>query len=60
MSELLQGLIALRLFLKRLDDISEETRDADGIYVVLQDQRWGGGDFEVLLIVHFRIGCILS
>jgi len=24
-----------------VDDISEETRDADGIYVVLQDHRWG-------------------
>ena len=41
MSELLQDLIALRLFLKRVEAISEEARDADSVCVVLQDQRWG-------------------
>jgi len=40
MSELLQSLIAFRLYLKRVEDISEEACDADGIYVILQDQRW--------------------
>ena len=45
-----------------MDDISEETRDADGIYVALQDQRWEGRfrSTAVLLVVHLRIGCILS
>jgi hypothetical protein len=41
MSELLQCLIAFRLFVKRVEYISEEERDADGIYVVLQVKRWG-------------------
>jgi hypothetical protein len=40
MLELLQDFIALRLFLKCVEDISEEAHDADGIYVVLQYQRW--------------------
>ena len=41
MSDLLQDLITPRLFLKRVEDISEEVRDAVGICVVLQDQSWG-------------------
>jgi hypothetical protein len=32
-------LIAFRLFLKRVEDISEEDRDADGIYLVLEEKR---------------------
>jgi hypothetical protein len=40
MSELLRDLIALKLFLKRVEYICEEARDVDGIYVVLQNQRW--------------------
>jgi hypothetical protein len=39
-SELLRSLIAFHLFLKRVEDVSEEACDADGVYVTLQDQRW--------------------
>ena len=42
-SELLRSLIAFQLLLKRVEDVSEEACDADGIYVILQDQRWGKG-----------------
>jgi hypothetical protein len=35
--ELLQGLTVFRLFLKHVEDISEEAHDADGMYMVLQD-----------------------
>jgi hypothetical protein len=59
MSELLQDLIALREFLTRLEDICEEARDADGICVVLQDQSLGC-EYDVLLVVRLRIGCIMS
>jgi hypothetical protein len=37
----LQQLISFGFFLKCFEDISEEACDADGIYVVLQNQRWG-------------------
>jgi len=52
-SELLRSSIAFQLLLKRVEDVTEETRCADGIYVILQNQRWGEG-FEVLLDVHFE------
>ena len=39
----LPNLISLGIFLKCLEDTSEEACDADGVYVVLQNQRWGGG-----------------
>ena len=38
----LTNLISLGIFLKCLEDTSEEVCDADGVYVVLQNQRWGG------------------
>ena len=37
----LTNLISLGIFLKCLEDTSEEACDADGVYVVLQNQRWG-------------------
>jgi len=37
----LTNLISLGIFLKCLEDASEEVCDADGVYVVLQNQRWG-------------------
>jgi hypothetical protein len=36
-----QSLIPIGFFLKCVKDISEEACDAGGIYVVLQNQRWG-------------------
>jgi hypothetical protein len=38
---MLPNLISLGIVLKCLEDTSEEARDADGIYVALQNQRWG-------------------
>ena len=38
----LPNLISLCMFLKCLEDTSEEACDADGVYVVLQNQCWGG------------------
>jgi len=38
---LFRSLIAFQLLLKRVQDVSEEACDADGIYVILQSQRWG-------------------
>jgi len=35
----LPNLISLGIFLKCLEDTSEEACDADGVYVVLQNQR---------------------
>ena len=40
-SELLRSLIAFQLLLKRVEEVSEEACDADGICVILQNQRWG-------------------
>jgi len=37
----LTNLISLGIFLKCLEDTSEEVCDADGFYVVLQNQRLG-------------------
>jgi hypothetical protein len=37
----LHNLISFGLFLKYMVDISEEDCDADGMYVVLQNQGWG-------------------
>ena len=37
----LTNFISLGIFLKCLEDTSEEVCDADGVYVVLQNQRWG-------------------
>jgi len=37
----LPDLISLCIFLKCLEDTSEEACDADGVYVVLHNQRWG-------------------
>jgi len=37
----LLDLISLGIFLKCLEDTSEEACDGDGVYVVLQNQRWG-------------------
>ena len=42
----LPDLISLGVFLKCLEDTSEEACDADGVYVVLQNQRWGGRDLR--------------
>jgi len=44
-------LIALQLLLKRVEDVSEEALDADGIYVILHNQwvRGGGGFAQVTL-----------
>ena len=42
----LADLISLGIFLKCLEDTSEEGCDADGVYVVLQNQRWGGRDLR--------------
>ena len=42
----LPNLISLGIFLKCLEDTSEEACDADRVYVVLQNQRWGGERFE--------------
>jgi len=39
-SGLLTNLISLGIFLKCLEDTSEEVRDADGVYVVMQNQNW--------------------
>jgi len=52
-------LIAFQLLLKRVEDVSEEACDADGICVILQESEVGEG-FEVLLDVQLRISCILS
>ena len=41
MLEKLQSLIAFRIFLKRVEYLSEEACDADDICVILEDQRWG-------------------
>ena len=38
-----RSLIAFQMLLKRVEDVSGEACDADGIYVILQNQRWGGG-----------------
>ena len=35
------NLVSLGMFLKCLADTSEEACDADGVYAVLQKQRWG-------------------
>ena len=40
-SELLRSLIAFQLVLKRVKGVSEEACDADGIYVIFQNQKWG-------------------
>jgi hypothetical protein len=40
-TELFQGLDALNLLLKCVEDTSEEACNADGVYVMLQNQRWG-------------------
>jgi len=48
-------LIASQLLLKRVEDVSEEACDADGIYVIMQNQPEVGEGFEVLLNVHLRI-----
>ena len=37
----LPDLISLGIFLKWLEDTSEEACNADGVYVVLQNERWG-------------------
>jgi len=37
----LPDLISLGIFLTRLEDTSEEACDVGGVYVVLQNQRWG-------------------
>jgi len=37
-STLLWSVIAFQLLLKRLEDVSEEACDADGIYVILRNQ----------------------
>ena len=37
----LTNLISLGIFLKCLEDASEEVCDADGVYVVLQNRGWG-------------------
>jgi len=42
-SMLFRSKIAFQLLLKRVEDVSEEACDADGIYVILQNQRWGEG-----------------
>jgi len=34
---------AFQLLLKRVEDVSEEACDTDGIYVILQNQRLGKG-----------------
>jgi hypothetical protein len=39
--KILISLIAFGLFLKRVEDTSEEVCDVDGVYVILQNQRWG-------------------
>jgi hypothetical protein len=36
-----QSLILFGFFLKCVEGVSEEACDADGVYVVLQNQRWG-------------------
>jgi len=35
------NLVSLVILLKCLKDMSEEVCDADGVYVLLQNQRWG-------------------
>ena len=40
---LLRSLISFHQFLKRVGDIAEEAWDADGVYVMLEDQMWGKG-----------------
>ena len=42
----LPNLNFLGVVLKCLEDTSEEACDADGVCVVLQNQRWGGESFE--------------
>jgi hypothetical protein len=37
----LPNLLSLGIVFKCLEDTSEEACDADGVYVVLQNQRWG-------------------
>jgi len=37
----LPNLISLGIFLKCLEDTPEGACDADGVYVILQNQRWG-------------------
>jgi len=39
--ECYKSLISFGFFLKCFEDIPEEACDADGVYVVLQNQRWG-------------------
>ena len=39
--ESFKSLVSVAFFLKCFEDIPEEACDADGIYVVLQNQRWG-------------------
>jgi hypothetical protein len=39
--ECYKNLISFGFFLKCFGDISEEACDADSIYMVLQNQRWG-------------------
>jgi len=41
--ELLRTLIYFQLLLKRVEDVSEEVCDADGIYVILHNKKWGKG-----------------
>jgi len=43
----LPNLISLGIFLKCLEDTSEEACDAGGVHVVLQNQRWGGRDLRI-------------
>ena len=40
-SELLRSLFAFQLLLKGVEDVSVEVCEAGGIYVILQNQRWG-------------------
>jgi len=35
--------MAFQLLLKHVEDVSEEVCDSDGIYVILQNKRWGKG-----------------
>jgi hypothetical protein len=52
--KILISLITFWLFLKRVEDTSEEVCDAYGVYVILQNQKWGKS-----LNVGFK-ECIIS
>ena len=52
-------MISLGIFLKCLEDKSEEVCDADGVYVELQNQKLGGGgEIRELMGSLLTISCI--